>query len=67
MAENEKTPYDTVLEELDTLRKENEKLRKEFDELRNFNKALIARRQEGQPNTNGNGTNEKFDKYLKGE
>ena len=66
MAENEKTPYDTLLEDNANLKKEIENLRKEFNDLRDFNRALLARgnQQEGE---NKEDTKKKFDAYLKGE
>ena len=66
MAENEKTPYDALLEDNANLKKEIESLRKEFNDLRDFNRALLARgnQQEGEHKED---TKKKFDAYLKGE
>lgn len=66
MADDEKTPYDTLLEDNANLKKEIENLRKEFNDLRDFNRALLSR-SNSQVTEDKEDTKKKFDAYLKGE
>lgn len=70
MPDNDKTPYEQLLEVIDNIKQENAKLRKEFEEVRDFNRALLSRRSKDNdtlPNGMDKDLSEKYNKFLKGE
>ena len=68
MAEETKTSYEMLLEQIDNLKKESESIRKEFNDLRDFNRALIARNgSNANKQANSDDISKKFESYLKGE
>ena len=65
--ENEnKSPYEQLLEEIANIKKENEKLRNDIKEVCDFNRALLSRNKDTTSTSNVD-IKDKFKKYLEGE
>lgn len=61
-----KNPYDVLLEQMDTLKEELSTVRKELDDMKQFNRALLNRNNKGKT-PNSEDVDDKFRKYLEGE